>query len=434
MSAAICFDWLVYLLNIHILSVRILKGKLRTTICIVAFFPIGISMGLLLFLNDKFLTDLFVIFVTVLCCITPLFTVRSIKKIKIVYLTFLHYGVSTTIVLLIRWITDVVLVSNMANIIIDVIVHVLLLVICALLSVKSIFYKAQNHIKEINNKLKILLLISIWMSNFFILLFSNYTTRYPRTITLIVAEGAAIGIVALIGILWPFIIIGNSLNTSYKNTINQLDEQIHAQVKQYEFVVQANNDIRRFRHDFENIRLGLVGHLHNSDVNGALELLDRCERAIHNDEYIFYTTGNLIADALLSEKRMNAKSISVDILFEGEIPFSGISSFDLCVILGNLLDNALEACTAIEGENRAPICISSVINNGFWTLTITNPVARKAKIKGIIIPTSKKDIINHGIGLFSIQNAILKYNGTMNLFCSDDVFTAEVILDLNEKN
>ncbi|MDR1753780.1 MAG: GHKL domain-containing protein [Eubacterium sp.] len=429
-----CVELLTYLTCVHIIVIKLFNGKLHKQKSFVAIPIIFICVVFVLLSSNTPIEDAVTVSITPLIFIIPLITICNVKKVKVLYVSLLYYGVSITLVAAVKWIMQVFTTAILARTIVDIFLHIFLLVICLVFSFNSVFYKAKRHIDFISMKLKLFLLISVWLSDAFAFFIYSYAVNVPRTIHLALAEWAAAAIIIFVGILWPFILVGNSLNVSYKAAISQLDEQIQAQVKQYEFVVQANNDIRRFRHDFENIRLGLVGHLQNSDVNGALELLDRCEQTVQNDDYISYMTGNLIADALLSEKRMNAKSILADILFEGKIPRSGVSSFDICIILGNLLDNAIEACSAIGIENRATIRISTVMNNGFWILIITNPIAKKVKIGSKIIPTSKKDIENHGIGLLSIQNAIQKYNGKMNLSCLDDMFTAEVVLDLNEHN
>ena len=142
-------------------------------------------------------------------------------------------------------------------------------------------------------------------------------------------------------------------------------------------------------------------------------------------------TGNRVADALLSEKLETAKKINTDIVFKGSIHPSLIAPIDICIIFGNALDNALEACGKFPLEQSKIILISSRFENNFLFIRIQNPVIIDIKVIGNKIATTKADANHHGIGLNSIEQAVKKYSGDMQVLCNNNVFTLELDLDLN---
>lgn len=425
------FELLIYLLNVHIILIRLLGGKLNIKSTVFA------SSLLFLFVVSAFLFaenpfgNVFIICTTLLSYTTPLFTLKNVKKLRIVYITLLYFGVSSTLMISCKWILQIFTPDILIEIATSIMLHCILLVICILFSINSVFYRAKQYIGLIPMKLKGLLLVSVWASDAFAFSFSNYAFQHPRTLTLTFSEISAAAIIILVGIMWPFIIVGNTLNTSYKAALDNMDGQMQSQLKQYELMIKANENTRKFKHDFNNLKIGLTGHLQNNDPQGALRFLEDCEQSIQG-ETTSYETGNLIADALLSEKQTIAKAGNVQITFNGLVPSSGISPMDICVIFGNILDNALEACEKVPGENVQTIFISSYLNNGFLFLTVSNPVKEDVAIKNNMISTSKRDKENHGIGLASVNNAIGKYDGIMKSSCTDKVFSTEITLDLND--
>lgn len=421
------FDILMFLLNVHIISSRLLNGRIHVKRAIVAFLLILPFIALALLFQEDPLADIFIICAILLSYFAPLFTLKDIKKIKIIYISLLYFGASSTFIISCRWILLIFTDDIFIRIIADVIIHGILLAVCILFSRNSVFYRAKQYIDLISMKLKILLLVSVWVSDFFALSISSYAIQHPRTFSLTLSELSAAALIILGGIMWPFIIVGNSLSASYKAALNSLDGQMQSQLKQYEFMIKANESIRKFKHDFDNVKVGLVSHLQNNDSQGALRFLEEGERFIQS-ETISYKTGNLIADALLSEKQTIAASDNIQIIFDGLIPAIEISPIDICIILGNLLDNAMEACAKLP-ETKI-IAVSSNVNNGFLFLEVSNPVKDNIPIHGNIPDTTKDDKENHGMGLISVQSCMQKYDGEMELSCMDKMFTVKISIYL----
>jgi hypothetical protein len=422
-------ELLFNLANVHIILIRIFNGRLKFKRGVVILAPFLLLVSFSIIFTDGLLWDFCVVVITLLAGLIPLYTLGNIYKSQIVYISLLYYGASYSIAASFRWIIQLFTPDIFTRMVVNAVLYAFFLAICVLFSFNFVFYRAKQYITLISMKLKVLLLTSVWISTAFALFLSLFAEVNERTPHLVFAELSAAAMIFTVGIMWPFMIVGSSLNVSYKAALSRLDGQIRAQVRQYELVLRANKDIRRFKHDFNNLKVGLARHLRDGDPRGALVFLEECEQSIQG-EYISFQTGNAIADALLSEKLSAAKQKHILIAFNGVIPGAGISPMDICIILGNLMDNALEACAALPGEKT--VSVSSYLNNGFFFLAISNPVTDNVPVHNGLPATTKIDRRSHGIGLVSTRNAIQKYNGRLKLSCEDRVFTAEIALDLNE--
>lgn len=159
------------------------------------------------------------------------------------------------------------------------------------------------------------------------------------------------------------------------------------------------------------------------------------------DEYLYtlidgYTTtywlnksGNTVIDSLLGYKMAKAKDLDItlhtDFDIAGNLPFA---DFDLCVIVGNALDNAIEAVLKVTDTERfIKLKMKSVKN--ILTIKITNPFIGKLrsgkKDKRLI---SSKGGVFHGIGLGSIEKTVLKYDGSLKIESDKNLFQLIIIM------
>lgn len=107
-----------------------------------------------------------------------------------------------------------------------------------------------------------------------------------------------------------------------------------------------------------------------------------------------------------------------------------LSSFDLTVILGNLIDNALEAAMSVN-ENRF-IDFKMDYSKGMMIIKISNPYSRDVKMENGKIITSKKDKVNHGLGLKSVNEVLERYNGMTKIEADGNIFTITAALYLKQ--
>lgn len=168
----------------------------------------------------------------------------------------------------------------------------------------------------------------------------------------------------------------------------------------------------------------------SNNIEGAIDLLRKSSGADSEGNFRNFETGNGIVDTILCEKQREADSINTLVKFEGAVPAEKISPTDLCVIFGNTLDNAIEACEKIHTDDKNIINVSCKSAGGFMFVSITNPVEENIQISNNIIKTSKSNKTEHGFGMYSLKKSVDKYNGTVKLSCSDKIFSVELELEI----
>ena len=208
----------------------------------------------------------------------------------------------------------------------------------------------------------------------------------------------------------------------YENLSNIMDVRLTEQVKHYEQVEKTDNELRKFRHNYKNMKIGLMSLLNNKDTDGAKKYVADCDELLDID-YTLYQTGNSIINAILSDKAMKVKDKGITIKFTGLIPQTKISNTDLCIIFGNILDNAIEAVEKVDDNIAKEINIDVYKKKDYLFITVTNPTKTEVAIKDNKIVTSKDDKSNHGLGLSSVEETLKKYDGHLDLDCDNNKFT-----------
>lgn len=158
---------------------------------------------------------------------------------------------------------------------------------------------------------------------------------------------------------------------------------------------------------------------------GIEKLNEICNSVIGENSIVH--TGKDAIDSLLCAKyqQMSASGI----VFKHSIFMKendSVSMFDLCIVLGNLIDNAIEANERIDKERRE-INLEMRQNGDYLYVKISNPLNGKLSIENGKIKTTKKDTIFHGFGLESIEEIAKKYSGSVTYKQKNDFFIAIVL-------
>lgn len=190
------------------------------------------------------------------------------------------------------------------------------------------------------------------------------------------------------------------------------------------------NRTRSFRHDIKNHILLLNLLAEKEDIDGLKKYLRDLGGAVDESDYV-RITGISAVDAILNEKMYEAQAKDITTSYNCvNLEKNGVLPIDLCIILGNALDNAIEANVLIEDKTRRFIKVKAHGNETFTVISVSNPADREPKKgSGGLYETSKEDSEAHGFGLKSIESTVNKYNGEMLMKCEDGVFT--LVLRLN---
>lgn len=144
-------------------------------------------------------------------------------------------------------------------------------------------------------------------------------------------------------------------------------------------------------------------------------------------------SGNALIDGLLADKFDVARKYEIAVEYHIEIPTKlPFDDADLCIIVGNALDNAIDGTKDIEGAKK--IEISMGVKQGNFLLKVKNtfnPELIKFDNNGKRLRTSKTDKSNHGMGIGLIEETALKYNGLMEITMNENIFCLSVLLYQN---
>ena len=198
--------------------------------------------------------------------------------------------------------------------------------------------------------------------------------------------------------------------------------------KHYTEVETMYRKMRGWRHDYHNHIQVLKAHMELSRYQEAKQYLDMLNDDLATVDTVI-KTGNVMVDAILNSKltMIKEKEIQVDAtaIVPQDVPFSGI---DLSVLIGNLLDNAMEACVQIPNKDDRFIRIYIDIVKKQLYISVSNSMNGKAKRKGVQYLSTKMGV--HGFGLLRIDRIATRYGGFINRQNEEGVFATEVMLPL----
>ncbi|MDR0382192.1 MAG: GHKL domain-containing protein [Oscillospiraceae bacterium] len=189
--------------------------------------------------------------------------------------------------------------------------------------------------------------------------------------------------------------------------------------------------IRTWRHEYKNNIIALQALINNGKSKEALEYLEKISTETIIQENAMLQTGNPVLDAVVSTKLRLAQSHGIEINIQAVYPENNrIADNDICAIIGNLLDNAIEACERMNDIGASKFISFSLLMKGKnLLLSIKNSFDGEVKKIGESYLTLK-DKRFHGIGIQYVNSIVEKYQGHILYEYDDNVFETHVILPL----
>ena len=421
-----------FIFGIYITIAKALAGTIKKKAATIAFFALTLFYAALYIFQPEYVFEnIFAFSGIAATLLLSSVTIKGCSKKQLVYIAILILGLNLTIGTFAHWVDAIIFEGAIDGRVVDVLTNSVLLIVFIIAGRKGALAKLALSIMQLRKLIKAILLFSVWLCALLtsLLHFLFIGTYYdsPGFAMVSVLSGA---LIILIGIMCPVLIINNISNSYYKNLSIAMGKQVKAQVEHYEAMSRKNEDIKRFRHDYNNFRLGLIASLRRNDIAAVLTLLevDETSFAKFDDEF---KTGSIILDALLNEKKLSASKKNTSIEFEGIVPGELLHPIDICLIFGNALDNAIEACAKHLCDEGKIITIKSSYTRGFLFITIENPVTNDIQIVNNTIATTKSDKSSHGMGLHSIRTSVDKYNGEIKLSCENGIFRLEADLEFS---
>lgn len=194
----------------------------------------------------------------------------------------------------------------------------------------------------------------------------------------------------------------------------------------YKEVENMYRQIRGWRHDYRNHIQVMKSYAASNDMDAIKRYLDELDTDLSTVD-VAIKTGNAMADAILNSKISLARSRQIPVTVDAHIPVAlKMSELDLCVIIGNLFDNAIEANLPLPEEKRM-IRVYMDMKNTQLYMSFTNMTASKKRIKeGGRFRTTKGE--GHGFGLVRVDDIVARYDGYLSRNSEDGAFTTEILL------
>lgn len=211
-----------------------------------------------------------------------------------------------------------------------------------------------------------------------------------------------------------------------KNRARLIHQQMTGQVAYYRELAERQKISNKTMHDLKNQMFALRESMKNAPEK-ALRLMDDISGRVFAASPMVIT-GNEAVDSLINYKRQQMEEKQIRYTQAVYVPSSvSYDPLDLCVLLGNLLDNAIEANMKLPPEERF-VTLNMTQQETCLSLTVSNAAAGSSPAGGDSLPTTKKDKELHGFGMTSVREIASKYRGNFAFQSGNNEFTAYVIL------
>lgn len=206
-----------------------------------------------------------------------------------------------------------------------------------------------------------------------------------------------------------------------------LQQAFKSQEKSVEETKILYQSVRSIRHDLKQHFQVALTMLHSGKINEAVDYMEK-----YNDTVLDGISNKVFCDNDVVNYIINSKSkicsdrhIKIYIYIANEIP--EFSDLDLCVLLGNALDNAIEGVSG-EGNNEIYLELRNVDN--FFMISVKNTIINSVLEDNPNLISTKNEKEVHGLGILSMKEVVQKYNGSIEFYESDNKFCCDMLLDI----
>ncbi len=193
-------------------------------------------------------------------------------------------------------------------------------------------------------------------------------------------------------------------------TQNELQQQY------LDSVNEMNEYTRRVRHDIKN-HINTLSVLLNDKENGLEKARKYLKQYSDQTALIqeFVKTNNKVVDAVINSKLMYCKENGINTSVAVDKNINRLTDVDLCCILGNIIDNAIEAQLNSSLQEKT-VNISVKMCEDILEIIVKNRIEKSVLCDNKVLKTTKSDNINHGFGITNVKNIVNKYDGYMDIY------------------
>ena len=219
------------------------------------------------------------------------------------------------------------------------------------------------------------------------------------------------------------------LRRTLYNMIDRRIERFQSELieKQVREIQNMYRQVRGWRHDYRNHINNMKIQLSEGNYDKLSDYLNELADDLDTVDTVI-KTGNVMADAILNSKLNVAEKMNIKLNVKANVPDKlPMSDVELCSMLGNILDNAVEACGTLPEEERFMRVYIGKLKGQLY-LSVQNSAGKVCKSKNTYLSTKEGE---HGYGLFRIDRVAKKYGGYVNRQNEDGVFATEIMVPLN---
>ena len=234
------------------------------------------------------------------------------------------------------------------------------------------------------------------------------------------------GLVVFLNVCF-LVMVWRSKTTAYYRRQNALNAQyVAGELAYFESYRQAQEDIRRFRHDMKHHMARLDQFCAEGDAAGLRAYLAEFQENWREAAEHLYQTGNDHLDAILNGRAAQLRRAHIAVTIDGA--FAGplaLSPFDSCAIFANAVDNAIEENLRLPEDAARWLAVTIRKNAQFLVVTLENPLAAP------LAPgrrTKKAAVRDHGFGLYNIREKVEKNGGSIEVVQTADTYQLNIFL------
>ena len=218
----------------------------------------------------------------------------------------------------------------------------------------------------------------------------------------------------------------NQLEIQRNNDL--LNTQMRLEKQSFKQIEESYNRTRELRHDLKNHILVLKGIAENGTKDEMLQYLEKMTDAVEEATYISMSK-NTAVDAVLNEKLLYAQKNGISTQFDiTPLKNTKVSPMDICTVISNALDNAVEACAKIDSVSDRYLKLKIKGTDEEIIISVENPYKDEPKRRAGTYISLKKESENHGLGLKSIKRTVDKNKGDMLVKYENGIFNLVISL------
>ena len=232
-----------------------------------------------------------------------------------------------------------------------------------------------------------------------------------------------------INILLFFVLYLTSSRNRVENNQALLKLQIANEQQKLQDSIRWNTEVNTLRHDLKNHLLCISEYIRLQQTDTAMEYIEKLTGQVKKELPYHMMTNSVAVNAILDLKKLVCDENQIDIKYFVLEELPKIDETDLCVILANLLDNAIEAASK---EEKRQIRLSMEIIGNYFRIVVQNQIAESVLKNNKELGTTKKNRKIHGFGLQSVEDAVERNDGMSNFSEENGWFVADVMLKIHE--